>query len=260
MPSHDPTIALSQVPFACETHFFAALDLFPMPIGVFTPDGLSAFLNLAFQECFGIRADHIVGKLNILEDPYLRAELNLEDYLRRVFAGEILSALDIRAPSEEILRRYGAGGPLSEITAMYQNITCFPVWNQKKEVIYIVSMFLTSRVYDGRPDIAKAKEYIENHWLDEFDMGSVAGAVGLSRYHFARLFKKHVGMTPYCYYQRIKVQKLKEALRDTNRTIAQAFSACGLDYSGNFARVFKERVGMTPSQYRKTTVPSENGQ
>lgn len=37
-------------------------------------------------------------------------------------------------------------------------------------------------------------------FLDEFDMGGVAGAVGLSRYHFARLFKKHVGTTPYGYY------------------------------------------------------------
>ena len=101
-------------------------------------------------------------------------------------------------------------------------------------------------------DVAVAKEYIENHWLEEFDMDSIAQAVSLSRYHFARLFKKHTGMTPYSYYQDIKLRRLKEALCNTNLSITEAFATCGMAYSGNFARVFREKVGMTPSQYRKS--------
>ena len=48
----------------------------------------------------------------------------------------------------------------------------------------------------------------------------------------------------------VKIKRLKEALADKNLTIAQAFSACGLTYSGYHARAFKKRTGMTPSQYR----------
>lgn len=252
MQSDDQIAASSQALFAWESHLFQAVDLFPIPIGVFLPDGGSAFFNRAFQACFGIPSDRIVRKLNVLNDPYIRTELGLAKPLQRAFAGEMVSLPDIRVPLEEILRRYGPGNSVSGITAMYQSITCFPVWNQEGKIAYIVSMFFTTRVYAGQPHVAKAREFMENNWREEFDMGGVADAVRLSRYHFARLFKKHVGMTPYCYYQNIKVQKLKEALRDTELSIAQAFAACGLEYSGNFARVFKDKVGMTPSQYRKT--------
>jgi transcriptional regulator GlxA family with amidase domain len=61
-----------------------------------------------------------------------------------------------------------------------------------------------------------------------------------------------MGITPYKYYQEIKVMKLKEALRDRNLSVAQVFASCGFRYSGNFARFFKMQVGMTPSKYRKS--------
>lgn len=252
MQSGNLVVASSQALLIRADHLFETVDLFPIPIGIFTPSGASAYLNGAFQECFGILPDHVVGKLNILEDPFLRNELGLSEYLRRVFDGEVLSISDIRAPFEEILRRYGVREIPPGTATLYQNITCFPVWNQNREIAYIVALFLTTRVYGGQPDIAKAREFIENTWRDEFDIGRVAEAVGFSRYHFARLFKKHVGVTPYCYYQSIKVQKLKEALRDTSLSVTQAFAACGVDYSGSFAKLFKDRTGMTPTQYRKT--------
>lgn len=78
----------------------------------------------------------------------------------------------------------------------------------------------------------------------------MAGIANLSRYHYSRLFKKHTGMTPFDYYQDVKISKIKEKLCDKNLSVTQAFTDCGVDYSGNYLRIFKEKVGMTPSQYR----------
>ncbi len=83
-------------------------------------------------------------------------------------------------------------------------------------------------------------------------MERIAQTVNMSKYHLARLFKKHTGVTPYSYYQDIKIRKLKEALRDANLTVTQAFAACGAEYNGSFAKAFREAVGMTPTQYRKS--------
>ncbi|MFT9078495.1 MAG: helix-turn-helix transcriptional regulator [Ethanoligenens sp.] len=94
------------------------------------------------------------------------------------------------------------------------------------------------------------KEYIEAHWKEEFNIDRLADAIHISRYHYTRLFKQHTGMTPYNYYQEIKIQKLKEKLCDGNLSVAQAFAACGADFSGSFAKIFKEKVGMPPSQYQ----------
>lgn len=99
-----------------------------------------------------------------------------------------------------------------------------------------------------------AKEYIESHWLEEFNLDAAAGAVGLSRYHFSRLFKNYTGMTPLSFYQDVKLQKIKEKLSDRNLSISAAFAACGVDYNGNYAKLFKDAYGMTPSQHRKSAL------
>lgn len=85
---------------------------------------------------------------------------------------------------------------------------------------------------------------------EEFDIDKLAGIVHMSRYHYTRLFKQHTGMTPYSYYQEVKLGKLKEKLCDTNLSITQVFEECGVDYNGNLAKIFKDKLGMTPSQYR----------
>lgn len=240
-----------------QTSLFQVIELFPIPIEVFSPDGVSVFVNRAFLECFHIsESTEVVGKLNVLKDPYLQHELGLTDYLQRIFSGEILSVYDVRVPFEEIDVRYKPRQSRLPESDMYQDITCFPLWSDSGSVAYIVALFMTRHMYQGRLDVIKAKEYIDVHWLDDFDIDKIAGAVSLSRYHLARLFRQYTGMTPYSYYQDIKIKKIKDALCDTGLTISEAFAYCGADYSGSFAKTFKSKVGMTPSQYRQ--IMSEN--
>jgi transcriptional regulator GlxA family with amidase domain len=229
---------------------FSVLELFPVPIEVFSPDGLSLFVNQAFINFFHIGAEDIVGRLNILNDPYINIKLGLSDYIRRVFAGEILSLHDINVPFEE----FGSCGsnqikrPESDL---YQDITSFPLRSEDNSIIYVVTVFMTKRVCRMRMDIMKAKQFIDEHWSDDFDLERIARIAGISRHHLARLFKKMVGVTPYGYYQEIKIEKIKDALADISLSISQAFSACGADYSSGIKETFKSRVGMTPTQYRK---------
>ena len=111
--------------------------------------------------------------------------------------------------------------------------------------------FDQQEVYRGKDEIEKAKEYLENHWLDKFDANKTAAAACLSKAHFTKLFKKHTGVTPHEYYINYKISKLKEKLLDPNLSIAQAFAACNMHYNGHSARLFREKVGVTPSVYRK---------
>ncbi|MEA5012239.1 MAG: helix-turn-helix domain-containing protein [Angelakisella sp.] len=232
---------------------FSVLDLFPIPMEVFSPDGVCLFMNKVFLEFFCIPNPlDIIGKFNVLQDLFINEKLGLTDYLKRVFSGEILSVYDVKVPFEEIDNRYQSrrGNPMEH--EAYQDITNFPLLREDGKVAYVITVFMTKRIYQSRLDTIKAKEYIDTHWLDNFDLDKISNHAGLSRHHLTRLFKSFIGITPYSYYQEIKLEKIKEALGDLTLNISEAFNSCGADYSGGFAEAFKKRMGMTPSEYRKT--------
>ena len=228
------------------------IEFFPYPIQVYIPDGTLVLTNEACLRVLHIPSkEHVIGKFNVLTDPVIELwGKDVRTLIRRSFEGETVHFNDLQIPIRGIIDRFEADELCLDNS--FQNITCFPVLDKNGSLSYVVHLFITSRLYDGRQELNKAKEFIESHWQEDFDLDKAAGAVGLSRYHFARLFKSFTGMTPLSYYQTIKIGKIKEMLIDTNLSIAEVFAACGVDYSGNYARLFKEKVGMTPSKYRKS--------
>jgi len=50
--------------------------------------------------------------------------------------------------------------------------------------------------------VARAREYIENNWQDEFDPDAVAKSVGMSRSQLFSVFKQHTRMSPGEYYRK----------------------------------------------------------
>ena len=219
-------------------------------IHVFAPDGTTVFVNEAVRKQYGITQElleeTIIGKYNVLKDPAVTSNIPLS-VLQRAFQGETIYCPDIKIPLSVLSERFGVQD--YDMEAMYQDITNFPIFNDAGHVAYVVGIQTVKRVYRGKEEIERAKEYIETNWPEVFDINKMAKAVCLSRTHFSRLFKKHTGMTPHDYYVNIKISRIKEKLLDSNLSISQVFSACGLDYNGYFAKVFKEKTGFSPSQY-----------
>lgn len=128
------------------------IDLFPLPIELFAPDGTSLYINRAFWECFNIpNSSQIVGHLNLLQDAVLNDEMGLSEYLRWIFEGETLSVSDIKVPFDEMVLRYDVKKTGFDIDAMYQDITSFPIWDQRKKIAYIVTYLLPREcIWRGR--------------------------------------------------------------------------------------------------------------
>lgn len=241
-----------QLLFGKEELLARVIEFFPYPIQIYAPDGTSVLVNKAMlAEYDVISPEMVVGKYNVFKDPDVIATGQLQA-LKRAFSGETVFFPDVRVPLEGIADRYGIQD--FDVEAIYQDITVFPILDDEKRVIYVGAFLINRRVYRGKDEIEKAKEYIESHWLDRFDSGETAKAARLSKAHFTTLFKKHTGITPHEYYINYKISKLKEKLLDTNLSITQAFAACNMDYSGHFARVFKDKTGLSPSAYRECQV------
>ncbi|HHV64052.1 MAG TPA: helix-turn-helix transcriptional regulator [Peptococcaceae bacterium] len=235
--------------FGKEELLAKVIEYFPYPIEVYAPDGTTVLVNKAMLEEYHVSSpDLIVGKYNVFKDPYVVSTGQFQ-VLKRAFQGETVFFPDVKVPLEDIVQRYGIQD--LDVEAIYQDITVFPILDDQNRVQYVVALLINKRVYRGKEEIEKAKEYIENHWLDRFDLSAMAKAACLSKAHFTKLFKKHTGVTPHEYYINFKIHKIKEKLLDTNLTVAQAFNACNLDYNSHSARVFKDKTGLTPSDFRK---------
>lgn len=229
--------------------FVEIVKHFPYPIHICEPDGTMLLANEAFLSFAKLtNAEKLYKKHNILLNPN-HEKWGIKDFMLRAYQGEVAHRYDVKVPHEEIVQRLGGNKEL--ITgSMFQNMTAFPIRDENDQLLYIVTVFTTSRYYHDKEEIMKGKEYIDDHWKEEFDVDKLAGIIHMSRYHYTRLFKQHTGMTPYSYHQKIKIDKIKEKLCDINLSVTQAFAECNADYNGNFAKIFKQKVGMTPSQYR----------
>jgi len=223
-------------------------DLLPIPIEIFAPDGTAIFGNRAFIELFNIPdINTLVGHYNLKHDPVCLGILG-QELVDRIFSGEVCSFSGFPAPLDDAASR----GVIKEkpYKAVTVDLFALPLWDGDTFTCTICFFFVKNTYY-GRADIAKAQEYIESHWLEDFDLDRVAQSINLSRHHFTRVFKEISGDTPVRYYQKIKIKKIQEKLFDGNLNVEQAFAACGVEYRGAYLRLFKEIVGKTPTQYRK---------
>lgn len=225
------------------------LDSFPYPIQIYRPDGLLIAVNPAFLKEFRIpQANMIVEKYNILKDPTL-AQFGVLGKIYTAFEGKPESVVGIPAPVHKLKKWFHIPVEASEL--FYLDISSFPLKNDAGDMIGVIFVYVTRKKLADRDEIVRAKEYIESHWLEKFNVEDVARTALMSVAHFERTFKACTGMTPHTYYIKTKVNRLRDALLDRNLSIEQAFSACGLPYHGHYAKLFKRETGLTPSEYRK---------
>jgi AraC-like DNA-binding protein len=234
--------------------FQKMIDFVPYPIQVFAPDGTSAMVNRALLTLGGVTApierEKVVGRYNILKDPAVIAGGRLPLW-RRALAGEVVVFPELSQPIEAIAERYNLVD--NDVEVLLQDVTAFPVTTDSGEVLYCVALLVTRAVYRFRREIAAAVAHIRDNLDKPFSVEAVASAVGLSKDHFTRVFKKSTGLTPHEYYEDRLLEALKSGLRDSNLSVAQVFASCGLAYSGYAAGFFRRRTGMTPSQWRRAS-------
>ena len=78
----------------------------------------------------------------------------------------------------------------------------------------------------------------------------LAEYVNISEDYLTRIFKKDMGLSPWDYLNRYRVQLATEMLTQTGSTINEVASATGFQDQAYFCRVFKKIKGVSPGQVR----------
>ncbi|MCC2684150.1 MAG: AraC family transcriptional regulator [Paenibacillaceae bacterium] len=101
------------------------------------------------------------------------------------------------------------------------------------------------------PDtVVKATEYIAAHYATIRSLDDIAAAVGLSRFHFNRLFHRTTGITPIQYLTKIRLDRAMEMLKNEALTLDEIADKVGLSTGNYLSRTFRKTIGMSPGQFR----------
>lgn len=97
------------------------------------------------------------------------------------------------------------------------------------------------------------KQYVEAHLGKRIRMEDLAGAVGLSRYHFARRFKQSAGTSPHGFVLQERVRRAAALLRSPGISLNEVAYMCGFADQSHLSREFKKRMNVTPGRFRSGT-------
>jgi AraC family transcriptional regulator len=106
----------------------------------------------------------------------------------------------------------------------------------------------------SKQKLKQAIEYIQEHLGENLSLSDIANELGMSQYHFCRLFKQSTGMSPHQYLIRQRVERAKHLLQQPERSIAAIAAECGFANQSHFAKYFRQHTGMNPNQFRKAVL------
>lgn len=87
---------------------------------------------------------------------------------------------------------------------------------------------------------------------EKLSIDVLAGRLGLSSEHFIRLFRQKIGISPFQYFTRLKIEAASSFLVDTNLKVNVVAAHFGFENPFHFSKIFKKCTGFSPLEYRRT--------
>ncbi|MEO0536719.1 MAG: helix-turn-helix domain-containing protein [Cyanobacteria bacterium P01_A01_bin.123] len=104
----------------------------------------------------------------------------------------------------------------------------------------------------GDRRLLQVVEYVNAHLDQTVKLADLADLAGVSQFHFSRLFKQSMGISPHQYLLQERVERAKQLLKNSKLAIAEIALQCGFNSQSHLGKSFRELTGVTPSRYRKS--------
>lgn len=108
-------------------------------------------------------------------------------------------------------------------------------------------------MYRGpRSEIDDVIAFLQRQLYEPLSLSQLAQYAGYSPFHFSRIFKERMGLSPQHYVSALRLQRAKELLLSTPLSIRDIGLEIGQQSLGTFTTRFTQRVGISPSQFRNS--------
>lgn len=108
-------------------------------------------------------------------------------------------------------------------------------------------------IYEGgltTRQLSRVLDYIDAYLDKNIKLADLAQLLNMSPFHFSRLFKQSIGMTPHQYLSQQRVERAKQLLKKTDLLITDIALECGYSSHSHFSKQFRQSTGTTPKAYR----------
>jgi LacI family transcriptional regulator len=103
--------------------------------------------------------------------------------------------------------------------------------------------------------VARAVHFIREHAVERIGVAEVARHARLSRSPLEARMKRAIGRSVYQEIQRVRIERIKTLLLETDVPIKQIAARCGFSYVQYMTRAFRQATGQTPAEFRRHGQP-----
>lgn len=99
--------------------------------------------------------------------------------------------------------------------------------------------------------VLKAIDYLNEHYAEKLTLDDLANAFFVSKGALIYNFKKYTNCSPIDFLLNVRINKAKELLLNTKKSIGEISELCGFSSSNYFGLIFKQKEDLSPANYRK---------
>ena len=99
--------------------------------------------------------------------------------------------------------------------------------------------------------LARTLEFMAANFATSLTIAQLANVAGISPFHFCRLFKAKLGISPHRYQIKLRIQHAVLLLNTTDFSISEIALECGYSHTGHFAAMFEKVMRQKPASFRK---------
>ena len=99
--------------------------------------------------------------------------------------------------------------------------------------------------------LKKAEIFILDNFTRKISLEEIAKSSGFSAPYFSTIFKEEMGENLSSYLNRLRVEKAKIMINETNMALSKIARTCGFEDQSWFSKIFKHYTGISPGKFRK---------
>jgi AraC-like DNA-binding protein len=107
--------------------------------------------------------------------------------------------------------------------------------------------------------VENAREYILQHFNENISLHQLAQHCYVSPFHFSRIFKSVMNVSPHQYLAEVRLNHAKILLTTTDDPVTDIAFACGYNSIEHFATAYRGKFKTNPTRYRKEIVQAAKG-